>query len=232
MHAPVKGPPKPAIQDNVAPGGHRHAVKRLLGVAHRAQHGRQGVVAKDGGQTNGAHLQVGRGLVQSGCAEGKKDGPTEQEDHHQHHQPRHSHKAFLKYIQHYKRSDPAIPCHQAEHHSALCQLVRHRVQQNAQLRNLVETPRDFTIEQVCEAGYPQYHSRPKKLGGRFRFEVQIHKQRDQQNAEIAEDVRDSEHLPQGRFFHVGCSFTRDCFQCTGRGCIYKLRAYAIFFFMV
>ena len=150
----------------------------------------------------------------------------------QHHQPRHSHKAFLKYIQHYKRSDPAIPCHQAEHHSALCQLVRHRVQQNAQLRNLVETPRDFTIEQVCEAGYPQYHSRPKKLGGRFRFEVQIHKQRDQQNAEIAEDVRDSEHLPQGRFFHVGCSFTRDCFQCTGRGCIYKLRACAIFFFMV
>ena len=80
---PVKDTHEKDIQGNVAPGGDRHAVEGLLGVAHRPKHGRQGVVPKDEGQTHGADPQVNISRIQGGSLQSHQDGtPQDEQRHH------------------------------------------------------------------------------------------------------------------------------------------------------
>ena len=87
-HAPSEAPHKQTVQRNVAARCHGHTVKGLLGVAHRAEHGRQGIVSEDGNETGGTHLEIGRSLLQRRRPEGRQNGTAKQEEQHGQKRPR------------------------------------------------------------------------------------------------------------------------------------------------
>ena len=85
--APVKNAHQENIQGDVAPGGDRHAIKGLLGVTHRPEHGRQGIVAKNEHQTQRAQPQILGGLPQSRGLQRQQNRPAAQNHHQGHNHP-------------------------------------------------------------------------------------------------------------------------------------------------
>ena len=92
-HAPLEGAHEKAVQHDVAHGSDRHAVERLPGVAHRAQHGREGIVAKDRDDPQGADLEIGRRLVQRRGLQPHQDGAAQEINDPRHDEARQDRKA-------------------------------------------------------------------------------------------------------------------------------------------
>ncbi|MPN32794.1 hypothetical protein SDC9_180274 [bioreactor metagenome] len=142
----------------------------------------------------------------------------------QHHKARHRHIALFQQVNGDQHRHQAVPGKKAKNNSAFGQLIGNRVQQNAKLRHLPQTARQLAVKQVCQAGNANHHGGKREVTRVLRMQVQPHKHRDQQQAKIAQQVRDGEKLPPRRPLHhrvllpPGPKAGQPCYG-AGQGCL-------------